>query len=133
MCATHAHGTAIRCAPRVTRLTTYTPPSTRILVSAVAQKEPGDGGSRHGAPPVGEASALGIEGDVTTLIVDDEASKGHGDAEERGAGCGADDENDGILAALRTALGSAESTTFFAAVAISGIGMGVIDTFLFIW
>lgn len=39
----------------------------------------------------------------------------------------------GVVGALRVMFGSAESASFFAAVALSGMASGVADTFLFVW
>lgn len=39
----------------------------------------------------------------------------------------------GFSRVVRIVLGSVESMTFFAAEALSGMGRGIIDTFLFIW
>lgn len=44
----------------------------------------------------------------------------------------ADEGKGGVLEAVKILLGSTESASFFAAVGLSGMGAGVIDTFLFI-
>lgn len=43
-----------------------------------------------------------------------------------------DKQDGGMMTAVRTMLGSIESASFFGAVCLSGMGAGVIDTFLFI-
>lgn len=44
-----------------------------------------------------------------------------------------EEEQHGVVSALRTIFGTPQNACIFAALALSGISKGVIDTFLFIW
>lgn len=109
----------------------YSSSATDAVVDS-DDRHPGDkstGSSSQGGS-VGEIGDGSDEGDT--------ASEGGGDSEE-GVVCGGNDafgvegeEEGGVLSVVRMMLGNAQNATFFAAVGLSGMGAGVIDTFLFI-
>lgn len=77
---------------------------TIVLVTAV-----NSGNSEHGEPK--------NDGKVHEMVQKDGGGSPRGE----------------VMEALRVMFGSGERASFFAAVGLSGMGSGVIDTFLFIW
>lgn len=69
----------------------------------------------------------------SSTFLSDDSDHPQGQIPEEDPEIAKDDQTEGVLTAWRIILGSTESATFFAAVGLSGMGMGLIDTFLFIW
>lgn len=81
---------------------------------------------------VAASSDCGVDGQVEDMAISEPRRSREQKRVEASASEPAEKDEESVLAAVRIMLGTPHTATFFAAVGLSGMAAGIMDTFLFI-